>query len=294
MRPLKVYLFLVVPCIPSWGLAPQVGHARRTFRYMARPLSRESNDAPPSPSNESLLREEALSLLQKAQALRRQIPNHDQQDVLAAIAPARSKWNVPFNASSSANDVGYRLYVDIGREEGTWMDPRWGASQRRIEFTLDVAFVERALDERDARASRDLVARMVPDNFGGSRSPVYRMNVAPAARLRSGFAEMACHSEGAYRLDTNRGAMASSTVRFLISTQGTEEDKTYGDIYVPKGDLYFSLPAFGSGVQQLSRKDGVVSVRQIGWNTGWRRLESRIVGTFRAVPIEEAQQQDGF
>ena len=34
----------------------------------------------------------------------------------------------------------YRQYNDIGREDGTWMDPKWGASGRRIEFTVDVCF----------------------------------------------------------------------------------------------------------------------------------------------------------
>ena len=66
------------------------------------------------------------------------------------------------------------------------------------------------------------------------------------------------------------------------------------DIYIPRGCLYFSLPCFGGKVSQLSTKDGIVSVRQVGWNTGWRREESRIVGTFRAAPIADAQRRDGF
>ena len=46
--------------------------------------------------------------------------------------------------------------------------------------------------------------------------------------------------------------------------------------------------------QYPSSKEGVVTVRQMGWHTGWRRDESRIVGTFRAVPIDKAKQKDGF
>jgi hypothetical protein len=65
-------------------------------------------------------------------------------------------------------------------------------------------------------------------------------------------------------------------------------------VFVPKGALYFAIPAFGGGVAQLSKKEGIVSVRQTGWHTGWRREESRIVGTFLAVPIEEARRRDGF
>jgi hypothetical protein len=35
----------------------------------------------------------------------------------------------------------------------------------------------------------------------------------------------------------------------------------------------------------LSTKEGIVTVKQIGWHTGWRREESRILGTFRAVTL---------
>lgn len=41
--------------------------------------------------------------------------------------------------------------------------------------------------------------------------------------------------------------------------------------------------------------EGIISVRQVGWNTGWRREESRILGVFRAVPsIEKARRVDGY
>lgn len=44
----------------------------------------------------------------------------------------------------------------------------------------------------------------------------------------------------------------------------------------------------------LSTKEGIASVRQMGWHTGWRREESRIVGVVRAVPIDKARRVDGF
>jgi hypothetical protein len=66
------------------------------------------------------------------------------------------------------------------------------------------------------------------------------------------------------------------------------------DIFVPKGCLYFSIPIFGNSISQLSSKEGPLTVRQIGWHTGWRREESQMVGTFRVVPIEKAQRVDGF
>jgi hypothetical protein len=65
------------------------------------------------------------------------------------------------------------------------------------------------------------------------------------------------------------------------------------DIFIPMGCLYFSIPCFG-GASQISSKEGIVTIRQTGWHTGWRREESRIVGTFRAVPIDQAIKKDGF
>ena len=77
-------------------------------------------------------------------------------------------------------------------------------------------------------------------------------------------------------------------------SHASRKSHTNSDIYVPKGCLYFSLPCFGGKISQLSTKEGPVTIRQVGWNTGWRREESRIVGTFKAVPIEDAKRRDGF
>jgi hypothetical protein len=99
---------------------------------------------------------------------------------------------------------------------------------------------------------------------------------------------------GGYRIDVG-GANGQSVVRFFVETEGTPETgSSYGDISVPKGPLYFSIPCFGNSVANLSIKESPVTVRQIGWHTGWRREESRIVGTFRAKKIEEARIVDKY
>jgi hypothetical protein len=69
------------------------------------------------------------------------------------------------------------------------------------------------------------------------------------------------------------------TLRLMVEAEGTKANQDYGDVSIPKGYLYFSLPCFGG---QLSTKEGPVTVRQIGWHTGWRREENRILGVFRA------------
>jgi len=211
----------------------------------------------------------------------------DSADTAKAQASTTSPWSLSLSKSGSEREQvsgAYRLYVDIGREPGTWMDPRWGASDRRLEFTIDVQFTSVA-------ASRDTQNDMVKDNLGGSSqsSPVYELKTASLARLRQGFDQMPC-SKGGYRLD-GAGNKSQQTVRFFLRTEGKQD----GDLSIePNAPLYFSLPAFGNNLSNLSRKEGIVSVRQMGWHTGWYREESRIVGVFRAVPLDEAQRRDGF
>ena len=128
----------------------------------------------------------------------------------------------------------------------------------------------------DALANEEERGRMGKDNFGGTSSDVWVLRTAPVARLRNGFDEMKIHG-GAYRTNAAR-RNGGSTARFYILVDGTPKGSSYGDVFIPKGNLYFSLPSF-SGVSQLSKKEGLVTVRQLGWHTGWRREASRMVCT---------------
>ncbi|KAL3936296.1 MAG: hypothetical protein SGBAC_008363 [Bacillariaceae sp.] len=279
------------------------------------------------------LQQEAQELLAKAQKLREEIsastaegdsPASNRKSK-AAIADTiatstsnlkQSKWSVNYSTSpntpgadadADANSIDttattYRLYLDIGREEGTWMDPRWGASERRIEGTLDVCFSSNP-------ATAEVADKMVDDNQLGASSPCFMMQTANHARLKGGFDKMGVVSEqqGGYRVDgLSSSPRKSQTLRFFVTVDGTQD----GDVSIPEGRLYFSLPCFVQGSSSssnsssndqgspptvlLSNKEGIISVRQIGWHTGWRREESRILGVFRAVPIEKAQRVDGY
>jgi hypothetical protein len=245
--------------------------------------------------------EEAQRLLERSRALREEIALQESSrrksssgainlvdgESFEFAAPV-SKWSVPPAKDESNQGPEYRLYVDIGREEGTWMEPRWGASGKRIEFTLDVRFQPNQLADEETRK------KMVQDNKGGVSSTVCRLETAPLARLRSGFDSMKCQG-GAFRMDKSQKAGQSDTLRFFVEVEGTpERGSSYGDLFVPKGGLYFSIPCFGSVTQLSSKGEMPVTVRQMGWHTGWRREESRIVGIFRAVPIDDARRKDGF
>lgn len=224
-------------------------------------------------------RREAEALRQKANELRSQIGESSQvgdAEATTLTAPMLSKWNVQ-EPDSSGED--YRLYVDIGREDGSWMDPRWASSGRRIEFSLDVRFT-------DIEATDD--NRIVSDNIAGPKTRTKCLFSASHGRLNGGFNEMECH-HGAYRVDQSK---QGGTARFYVTVNGTVPKATT-DAWIPDGDLQFSLPVFGR-IAKLSAKEGIVSVRQVGWHTGWRRMESRIVGVFRAVRLADARARDGF
>jgi hypothetical protein len=189
----------------------------------------------------------------------------------------------------------FRINVDVGREQGTWMDPRWGASGRRIEFTLDVSFpifTDDAAYDIDLLATEDIRKELLKSvtTKSSSVSKVYKMNHARCARLKGGFDKMEVLNAG-YCIETTASTRSSSILRFCLSVAGKTE-QSYGDVSIPEGNLYFALPYFGTRSDKsntesmiLSTKEGIVTVKQTGWHTGWRREESRILGTFRAVTL---------
>jgi hypothetical protein len=276
------FIFLLTVVTVADGFAP-VSHHRVSFdtqRSSSTILGLAANN-----EDVTTFREEAESLLAKARQLRSEVetPGEEQASTTKPEStPLVSKWSVASSEDESASGPGYRLYIDIGREEGTWMDPRWGASGKRMELSLDVEFSKEPANETQAD-------KLVSDNMFGQKSSPFVLKSAGVARLRQGFDTMACHG-GAYRVDTSGNR---HTVRFYVTSDGKEE-ASYGDVSIPTGGLYFSLPCFGGTVSQLSAKEGIVTVRQMGWNTGWRREESRIVGVFSAKPIGEARKRDGF
>jgi len=272
---------------PDAAPARKIGSAHDTTPTQSK-LSNRNNDE----VNQSRIKEdlemEARQMLAKAKAIRESFPVQNQHDTNLSLKQKQEETSAV---------VGYRLYFDIGREEGTWMDPKWGRSGRRIEGSMDVYFhLPHVVEGFDVSLADECVmGKMIKDNIGKGSSTAVRKLDCSKARLRKGFDQMACHG-GGYRIDfgngaTNQSQFSSSTVRFFIDVDGTTSEKdsssSYGDIFIPKGPLYFSLPCFGQSINQLSRKDGIISVRQVGWHTGWRRTESRIVGVFRVVPIQD-------
>ena len=226
---------------------------RRLFVPNRRPLSTTTTILANANDNEmTRQQEEAERLLAKAKQLRAEIEqqeadtiqntkeqndNNPTQTTKATTTkmPSSSSSQIsssPWSVISSStkeeeeNDdgIGYRLYVDIGREQGTWMDIRWGASGKRIEFTIDIKLVTNGIVVTDST----IVKNMVQDNFGGRSTPIYTVETAKAARLRNGFDRMDCTTTTAgYRIDQDK--TGRSTIRFFIPVEGTPETgSSYG------------------------------------------------------------------
>eukprot|EP00957_Ditylum_brightwellii_P042740 3236367-Ditylum_brightwellii.AAC.1 len=91
--------------------------------------------------------------------------------------------NVNDNVASFLPSTEYCLYIDIRREDRTWMDPRWGASEKWIKFIIDIDFLTSDGGEAFI-ASSNVAEQLVKDNFGGTSSPVYVLNSSLNAHLQ--------------------------------------------------------------------------------------------------------------
>ena len=236
-------------------------------------------------------------LLAKAKAIRESIPpSFDNVEGISTVKITGKQMPSEFGLPQESTGCSYRLNVDIGRESGTWMDPRWGASGRRIEFTVDVSFplpTEVGGSNQDVSlASEEIAQGLLKSVTTNSNqvSEIYNMQYAPFARLKGGFDKMKIRN-GGFCIEAYSSARSPSTLRFCLSVAGT--DTSYGDISIPSGNLYFALPYFGirkdasaGKTMALSTKEGTVTIKRMGWHTGWRREESRILGTFRAVALD--------
>ena len=280
--------------------------ATRQRRYANNYLQQfqaQSDNNINTPSSTTNLREEAEILKARAEKLRSEIeeitkqqPERPPQPIENQILQQERIKTSPWIINSKDNDdddddddgsVQYRLYASIGREDGSWMDPRWAASGKRIDFALDIKLLPTLAD-------KEISDRMVRDNTMGKSSKVFALETAQFARLRDGYDRMEC-TNGAYRIDVTK--KNQYTIRFVMEVEGTikaDQSYMYGDVSIPKGYLYFSLPCFVGSIKQLSKKEGLVSVRQSGWHTGWRREESRICGVFNAKSILDAQKFDSY
>jgi hypothetical protein len=314
-------------------LPPHHTRARGRRRAATALFHSAKNNNDDNEVNATTATAEAERLLARAKAIREELGNNDSNKHLVEgkgirsppIQNIQSEFSLPSTSLLFGSNNNYRLYLDVGREPGTWMDPRWGASGRRIECTIDVSFfsssssssssLQGASPDEGLLSSEEITSGLIKtvatksSSSSSKLSPVFKLHHAPFARLRSGFDKMKIN-DGGYCIEY---APKSSTIRFCLSVSGTggssSSSASYGDVFIPEGKLYFALPYFGTTTVQsedddsnnimppsmsISKKEGTICVKQFGWNTGWWREESRILGVFRAVPLDEAKRRDKF
>ncbi|KAL3791061.1 hypothetical protein ACHAW5_002838, partial [Stephanodiscus triporus] len=71
-------------------------------------------------------------------AIRESLVTSSDGSISISATPSSTPSEFSLSSQYLGSNCGYQLYLDIGREPGTWMDPRWGASGRRVELTLDM------------------------------------------------------------------------------------------------------------------------------------------------------------
>ena len=94
-----------------------------------------NDDAPPTTT-------EAEKLMAKAKAIRESIPistdEPQSNQQTTTVNKILSDFSLP-QQSLDDDSNNYRLYLDIGREKGTWMDPRWGS--RYVHIVIDLMLI---------------------------------------------------------------------------------------------------------------------------------------------------------
>jgi hypothetical protein len=182
-------------------------------------------NSPSSEADEVSFRAEAERLRRQAKEIRDSLSKSTNTSVEVGgnrmLSATESLFRIPVKNADLG--VEYRLDFDIGREAGTWMDPRWGASGKRIPWTLDVLFTSIQLSPEDERYKR---IKLVYKNDAIVRS----LETASAGRLRQGFDSMPVYP-GAYYVDVSD---KGQTCRFVIPVDGTpERGGSYGYVLNP-------------------------------------------------------------
>ncbi|EKX40262.1 hypothetical protein GUITHDRAFT_75776 [Guillardia theta CCMP2712] len=111
------------------------------------------------------------------------------------------------------------LKLDIGREPGTWMDARWGASGQRVRVAIAVEM------------QRDGSVRPVEYQYG-----LLRTLTTPEG--------------SSFRV---KGSFPNEVLEFSIRHGGLPESKTGCDVSLPEGEIFMSIGTLGNKLGSRGR-----------------------------------------
>lgn len=164
----------------------------------------------------------------------------------------QSNGSLSFNDKASNNnndlldDTRWKIVMNIGREQGTWMQKDWGASGDRLLFELVIDFTSDPSYQRD--------------EFFQSVANVKELDVVEAWVFPTGVGQdsvgrrpIKVKDVGAYRVLQGQGPMGTDIVRMYFDLEEDVRQKASSDVYCPKGRIYATCGYFP---MKKSRSDG--------------------------------------
>jgi hypothetical protein len=142
------------------------------------------------------------------------------------------------------DDTRWKIVFNIGRERGTWMTEKWGASGDRLLFQVVVDLTEEPLYERDeffqgvaGQKKLEIVEAWV-----------FSTGVGAASRGRQ---PVAVKSQGGYKVLPGKGPAGTDILRLYIEMTDKVQSKADSDVYCPAGRVYGTCGYFATpGVLQ--------------------------------------------
>ena len=138
---------------------------------------------------------------------------------------------------------------DIGREQGTWMDIRWGNSGQRVKAAVAIKL-----------------------------EPGGRITILDKYQL--GLFRKLPNPVGVSWVV--EGKFPQERLKFVLEHSGIDRAETGCDVDLPAGKVFFAITTLGKA---LSQKGGGMSIEQFRFLI---RRERRIVGVFNADRIPDA------
>mmetsp|Transcript_11942 Transcript_11942/g.18720 ORF Transcript_11942/g.18720 Transcript_11942/m.18720 type:complete len:289 (-) Transcript_11942:133-999(-) len=128
------------------------------------------------------------------------------------------------SGSDPLDSSEWMLKLDLGREQGTWMDARWGASGQRFKATLAV--------------------KLLP----GGEVDVVDKSVGL-------FPQLPALKGGKWKVE---GSFPSEKLKFSVQHSGFTKQDTKCDLDLPEGNLFLSINTLGPNVG----RQGSLSIEQ--------------------------------
>jgi hypothetical protein len=176
------------------------------------------------------------------------------------------------------DDTRWKIVFNIGRERGTWMTEKWGASGDRLLFQVVVDLTEEPLYERD---------EFFQGVAGQKKLEIveawcFSTGVGAASRGRQ---PVAIKPQGGYKVLPGKGPAGTDILRLYIELTDKVQSKADSDVYCPAGRVYgtcgyYAKPGIlsGAGRDQPHPKDMLMEEQ--------RRLSRQY------KQIEEEQEED--